>query len=260
VLLLILYWLFLFNSQAGDGEKPVTVGVSHNFFNTDNLGNIYLVREAELQKFNAQGKKMGRYSNLKLGDITSVDAMNPLKILLYYRDYQELVFLDNQLSTNGKTIPLEAINLEQASMVCASANNGFWVYDKRNNELVRFDETARKITNTGNLKQILSDEVVPTAMREYNSYLYLNCPGSGIYVFDVYGAFTKLLPIKNISRFQPEGDIVFYFRNGFMCSYDQRLLEEKCDSIFVPGLLSAGVRAHKLYRSFGDSLTVTPLK
>ena len=239
--------------------KPLTVEGAHDFFNTDNLGNIYLVRDAELVKYNADGKKMGRYSNLKLGSISSVDAMNPLKILLYYHDYQQVVFLDNQLSPNGKAVPLEAVGLEQASIVCASVNNGFWVYDKRNNELIRFDETARRITSTGNLKQVLSDQVAPVSMREYNSYLYLNCPGTGIYVFDVFGAFARMIPLKNISRFQPEGDIVFYYRNGSICSYDQRRLEEKCDSVFVPGLRSAGVRSRRLYRSYGDSLTVTPL-
>jgi hypothetical protein len=259
VILLLIYFFLLTPHQDGGEPKGITLPAAHDFFNTDNLDNVYLVRDAELVKYNAQGKKMGRYSNLKLGSITSVDAMNPLKLLLYYHDYQQVVFLDNQLSPNGKSIPLEAIGLEQVSIVCASVNNGFWVYDKRNNELVRFDETARKITGTGNLKQVLSDKIVPVSMREYNNYLYLNCPGAGIYVFDVFGAFTRLLPLKGISRFQPEGDIVFYYRNGSMCSYDQRLLEEKCDSIFVPGLRSAGVRAHKLYRSYGDSLTVTPL-
>ena len=123
---------------------------------------------------------MARYSNLRLGDIASVDATNPLKILLHYRDYQQLVFLDNQLSPNGKPISLEQLGLEQAQLVCASVNNSFWVYDKRNNELHRFNENQQNVASTGNLRQVLSTEVTPVSMKEHNNYLYLNCPGSGM--------------------------------------------------------------------------------
>jgi hypothetical protein len=254
-----IFWFFLFSVFQTGGDKPMTIVATHDFFNTDNLGNIYLVNDAELVKYNPQGKRTARYSNLKLGAITAIDAMNPLKILVYYRDYQQVIFLDNQLSLQGKSVALEALDLEQSSIVCASVNNGFWVYDRRNNELSRFDETARKVASTGNLRQVLSGQVMPVSMREHNNYLYLNCPGSGIYVFDIFGAFTKLLPLKGVTRFQPEGDIVFCFREGMMCSYNQRAQEERCDSLRSRGLQSAGVRAHKLYRSYGDSLLVTDL-
>src|SRR5688500_1993390 len=86
---------------AGDGPDLV-IREHHDAFTTDPLGNIYLVKGAEVVKYNASGIRTARYSNLQLGDVATIDAMNPLKILLHYRDFQQLVFLDNQLSPNGK--------------------------------------------------------------------------------------------------------------------------------------------------------------
>lgn len=232
---------------------------THDFFATDPIGHIYLVKGAELVKYNAAGKRMARYSDLRLGDISSVDATNPLKILLHYRDYQQVVFLDNQLSPNGKPIALELLGLEQAHLVCASANNSFWVYDRRNSELHRFDENQQRITSTGNLRQVLSTDVAPVSMIEHNNYLYLNCPGAGIYVFDVFGSFSRLLALPGAEAVQVSGDIVYTRRSGRLCSFDQRKLDEVCDSLWHPRIRQAVVDNKKRYFSFRDSLVVYPL-
>lgn len=231
----------------------------HDFFATDNLGNHYLSRGPELIKFSAQGKRMARYSNLRLGDITSVDATNPLKILVYYRDFQQVVFLDNQLSPNGKPVPLQELGLEQAGLVAASANNAFWVYDKRNNELHRYSEQNRRIASTGNLKQVLSPEMVPSDMKEHNNLLYVNCPGAGIFVFDIFAAFSRVIPLRNVSEFQLNAEILYTHRGDSLCSFDKKTLEENCEPLPAPGVRSAQVAAGKRMYSYGDSLLVYPL-
>ena len=116
------------------------IKVKSDFFNADNIGNIYTIKEDELMKFLPSGKFFARYSNLKLGNITSLDATNPLKLVLYYRDFQQIVFLDNQLSVNSENVSLEKLGYEQTDLVCASANNSFWIYNKQNNELIRFNK------------------------------------------------------------------------------------------------------------------------
>ena len=188
----VLLYSFLFLAciffQIGREEKVFPV--KHDNFTADNLGNVFFVRDAELLKYSSEGKMLGRYSNLKLGAITSVDATNPLKIMVYYKDYQQIIFLDNQLSPHNNSVSLQDLGLEQASLVCSGINNSFWVYDRRNNELVRFDQHSKKIASTGNLKQVLNEQIAPDLIKEQNNYLYLNCSGSGIYVFDIFGAFS----------------------------------------------------------------------
>lgn len=236
-------------------QSRLRIRAHHNFHTVDNLGNIYTVNEDELVKYLPGGKFFARYSNLRLGAITTVDATNPLKLLVYYRDFQQIVFLDNQLSQNSSQVSLEALGYEQADLVCAGANNSFWVYNRQNNELIRFDENSRKIAATGNLKQVLQANLTPAFMREHNGYLFLNCPETGIYVFDMFGAFSKVITLKGLASFQLAEDIIYYQKDSLFCSYNHKRFEEACKPLPVfTGTPRAVYNAKTLYVSFGDSL------
>jgi hypothetical protein len=242
---------------AGEEPKPLVLKARHNFFIGDNLGNTYLVNEDEMLKYLASGKFFARYSNLKLGSITSVDATNPLRLLLYYRDFQQIVFLDNQLSKNSEAVSLEQLGFEQTDLVCGAANNGFWIYNKQNNELIRFDDELKKVSSTGNLKQVLKSDVSPNFMLEHNGYLFLNCPSTGIYVFDIFGAFSRLIAIKQLSQFQVSEDILYFQKDSAFCSYNFKLFDEACQSMPLP---APGIIARyynkDLYCSYRDSVLI----
>lgn len=242
---------------VGDAPAPLVLKAKHNFFTGDNLGNAYLANEDELLKYQPSGRFFARYSNLKLGSITSVDATNPLRLLLYYRDFQQIVFLDNQLSKNSEAVSLEQLGFEQTDLVCAAANNGFWIYNKQNNELLRFDDGLKKVSSTGNLKQVLKSDLSPNFMLEHNGYLFLNCPATGIYVFDIFGAFSRLIAIKSLVQFQVGENIIYYQRDSVFCSYNFKSFEEACRPVpvLVPGL-TVKYYNKDLYCSCRDSLLI----
>jgi len=241
--------------------KPLVLKAKQNFFAGDNFGNAYIVNDDELVKYLANGKFFARYSNLKLGNISLVDATNPLKLLLYYRDFQQIVFLDNQLSRNSEAVSLEQLGYEQTDLVCAGANNSFWLYNKQNNELVRFDENLKKIAATGNLRQILQNNLSPDFMMEHNGNLFLNCPETGVFIFDIFGAFSKMLAIKNLKQFQVSENIIYYQKDSVFCSYNYKLFEEVCK--LIPGAEKGVVAKYynkKLYKGYRDSLLIEQFK
>lgn len=248
-------------SFVSNDTKPIVLKAKQNFFTGDNFGNAYLVNGDELVKYLASGKFFARYSNLKLGSITLVDATNPLKLLLYYHDFQQIVFLDNQLSKNSDEVSLEKLGYEQTELVCAGANNSFWIYNKQNNELIRFDENSKKTASTGNLKQILQSDITPDFMAEHNGKLYLNCPGTGIYVFDIFGAFSKIIALKQLKVFQVNENIIYYQNDSAFCSYDHHLFDETCK--LIPGF-TRGVNAKyfntRLYNGYKDSVVIRSFK
>ena len=238
-------------------QKRVVIKVKTDFFAVDNIGNIYAIKEGELVKYLNNGKLFAKYSNLKLGNIHSIDVTNPLKLLLYYKDFQQLVFLDNQLSVNSNDISLETLGYEQTELVCAGANNSFWIFDKQNNELLRFNQNSKLIASTGNLKQQLKAEITPNFMLEYNGFLYLNCPENGIYVFDIFGAFSKLIALRHLKEFQTNETIIYYHRDSVVCSYNYKLLEEACKPVKSFNQLS-GIKLYNenIYKAYKDSLVV----
>lgn len=250
--LVMLFCFFSFIKQ--DQPTKRVIKTKSSYFATDDFGNVYAVKEHELIKYLANGKLFTRYSNLKLGNITAVDATNPLKLLLYYHDFQQIVFLDNQLTINSEPISLEALGYEQTDLVCASANNSFWIYNKQNNELVRFNENSKKVAATGNLKQILQAELKPNFMKEYNGLLFLNSPETGIFVFDIFGTFNKIIALKNLKRFDVNSDIIYYQRDSLFCSYNYRLFDEVCKSNCKAEQIN--YTKNKLYKSYGDSIVI----
>ncbi len=260
-LILLAFVCFAFSFIQNDQPKSLRIKTKLNYFSTDNIGNVYTVKEDELIKYLANGKLFARYSNLKLGNITSVDATNPLKLLLYYRDFQQIVFLDNQLTANSEPISLEALGYEQTDLVCAGANNSFWIYNKQNNELLRFNETSKKIASTGNLKQILRADLKPNYMKEHNGYLFLNSPETGIYVFDIFGTFSRIISLKNLKQFEVNEDIIYYQKDSIYCSYNYKLFEEACKSLpLASGALDVKYADSKIYLGFRDSLVVRDFK
>ncbi len=244
-------------SSFQNDTKPQVIKRAHDYFTVDNLGNVFLVKENEIIKYLSNGNYFNRYSNLKLGTITSVDALNPLRLMLFYKDYQQLIFLDNQLSQKSDPVSLEKLGYEQTELVCVSANNGIWLFNKANNELVRFDEQLKQIASTGNLKQMLqTEELKPNFLIEHNGNVFLNCPELGIYVFDIFGTFSKIISLKNLKNFQVNENIIYFLKDNQLCSYNYKLFEEACKSFPISKLSSAAYYKNKVYLSNKDSLFV----
>lgn len=178
-----------------------------------------MIHKDEILKYNAAGVFLKRYSNKRLGNITMMDCMNPLKILVYYKDFQQVVFLDDQLTQNSEIVSLEELGYEQADLICASYNNSFWIYSKQNNELVRFNSQLQPIVKTGNLKPVLQRNLDPNLIKESNGYLYMNCPDEGVLLFDIYGTFYKIYPIKGLTDFNVMNETIVYFQNHKLQQY-----------------------------------------
>ncbi len=251
----IVFIVVLFSCFGFMSDKPLIIKTKLDYFTTDNIGNIYTIKDDELVKYLPSGKFFVRYSNLKLGNITSVDASNPLKILLYYRDFEQVVFLDNQLSLNSDVVSLQDLGYEQTDLVCASTNNSFWIYNKQNNELIRFNENSKKVAATGNLKQVLQANLNPNFLTEHNGYVFLNCPETGIYVFDIFGTFSKIIALKNLKNFQVNETIVYYKKDSSMCSYNFKTFEDACKPISNKPL-QVMYNKQKIYCGYKDSVVV----
>jgi hypothetical protein len=256
--LVIAFCLILCSSLRAQVTATVTVKFTDKDSKAivDALGNIYVIRGDEIKKYNPLGVFMKAFSNKRYGRIEDVDISNPLKILVYYRDFQQVLFLDNQLTPATEVNSLEKAGYEQASLVCSSLNNVFWLYDKQNNELLRFDAELKTLVKTGNLKRILDLDLQPNYMRESGNYLYLNCPKEGILVFDIYGTFYKTIPIKNLKEFTIINGNVFYYENSILKEYQAQTFNT-IEKPFGDTLLKTVYwKNDRYYKVYSDSLLV----
>ena len=232
----------------------------HGSFTTDNLQNIYIYHGNTIKKYTAQGQVLYNYSNKSYGAITTVDVNDPMKILVFYRDFPEIVLLDNTLSQNGNPFSPSDVGYPLATLACTSHDNGVWLYDAQNFQLIRLDVNLNITQKTGNLAQVIGIQLNPDYLMEYNNYVYLNDSAQGILVFDSYGTYYKTIPITGLTIFQVRGDDLFYVAKNRVHIFHLKTIME--DETKAPDTLATEVRIEKnmLYERYNDTLRVFEIK
>lgn len=214
----IVFWILLSLFNFLNAQDSLFVIQAEKLY-VDNIGNIYSVKNDVITKYFINNQ-IKTFSIKTFGTLENIDVNNALRILLYFKDFQRILFLDSQLSQNGNVIELSDLGLEQTSLVCSSINNGFWIYHQANNELIRFNQLLETTVKTGNLKRILNLDIQPVFMTEHSGKLYLNSPDIGILVFDIYGAYIKTIPLLHIKKVQIQYPYVFYIYQDKFYSFN----------------------------------------
>lgn len=219
---------------------------------TDPLGYVYLVRGETITRYTPDGKKINQYSNKRLGAIRQFDCSNPMKILLFYPEFNQVVFLDNQLSENGSPIGLENFELDQAVLACSSHDNGIWVYDQRNFEMVRLDQSMQVTHKTGNIPQQIGKSANPSFIRQSNNWVYLYDPDQGLMVFDIFGTYNKTIPLMNVKDIQFSSDAVTYNEQGMYYRLDPFTLQRTELPLPRAGAIQLRLEKSRLYLRYAD--------
>jgi hypothetical protein len=214
------------------------------FITSDELSDIYVIKNDVMEKYDEKGKLLYSYSPKSLGQIDFVDAADPLKVLVFYKSFPQFAVLDNTLTMNGESFSLQDYSLEQTTLMCTSYEHGFWLYDQANLELQHLNEIDMTVNKTtGNIGQLLNIKLHPNFLVEKNNKVFLNDPEIGILVFDVFGAYFKTLPLKNLNNFQVNGDQIIYYSGKKLNSYNYKTLTD--DSYPLPDTTAIAVRVEK---------------
>ena len=192
-------------------------------FTVDNLDNIYvLTSRNQVKKFNANGDSVAVYNDVKkFGQATLIDVSNPLKILMYYRDFVTVAMLDRFLASVN-TIDLRKQNILQARAVGQSYDNKVWVFDELENKLKKVDEDGTMLQETPDFRLLLGLAISPVKIYDENKYVYVYDPVYGVYVFDYYGALKNNIMILGWENFKVAGKFIYGSRSDTLFRYDIR--------------------------------------
>jgi hypothetical protein len=252
---LVLFFIFFATAfRSGDYKLLNTVVGPASFMTSDNLGNLYLIVNNELRKYDENGTLLKTFSDKSRGMLSFADVSDPLKILLYYHDFRQLLFLDNMLSVKGDALLLDDLGILQPMLACTSYDNGFWVYDQQDFQLLRFDKNLNASNQSGNIVQLTGLKIKPNFLTEVSDKVYMNDPEHGILVFDKYGTYARTLPIKNLSSFQVREESILYSDSSKMIRYNLKTFEQQ--SMQLPQKNAAGVRIEKERLYIKDSTSV----
>lgn len=175
-------------------------------FAVDNLDHIYLLTTAnQLKKLRPDGDSMAVFNDVKrFGKVTLIDVSNPLKVLLYYRDFATIVVLDRLLNVRN-TIDLRKQQILQVSAIGQSYDNKIWLYDELDNKLKKIDEEGRVLMETPDFRLLFGEAPVPQRIFDQDRYVYLYDSARAVFVFDYYGTLKNKIPVTGWQNFRVAG-------------------------------------------------------
>lgn len=190
-------------------------------FTVDNLDNIYILSSRnQVRKYNSNGDSVAVYNDIrKFGQASLIDVSNPLKVLLYYRDFATVVMLDRFLNAVN-TVDLRKQGILQAGVIGQSYDNKIWVYDELEAKLKKAGEDGRLLQETPDFRLLLSQTLSPVKIADENKYVYLYDSLKGVYVFDYFGALKNVIMIRNWSNFKVSGKYIFGSRADTLYRYE----------------------------------------
>jgi hypothetical protein len=194
----------------------------------DILNNLYLVTAGnQLKKLNANGDSMAVFNDVKkYGNPTLIDVTNPLKVLLYYKNYSTVVILDRLLSQRN-SINFRQQNIFSVKAIATSYDNNIWLFDEQNLKLKKIDEQGNILQETTDWRLIMDEVPSPESIIDNNNFVYLYDAHKGFYIFDYYGTFKNNLPFLNWENVSINANRLAGFSGKHYFSYELQSLNLK---------------------------------
>ncbi|PZD78631.1 hypothetical protein [Mesonia sp. K7] len=190
--------LLLFVSQLGLAQLTVKKVNSIAFakeklVGIDKFDNLYYQQKNALFKLEPT-KKEYTFFDPQLGELTSVDLINPLQITLFYQDMNTVVILDNRLNEIKRINFSQIEDFKIISFAGTAKNNSLWLYNKNLEQLELFD--------TKNLKTIARTQPFDSEIYDLTSNLNFVwiAHQKALELYNIYGNMVKSWQPKKVEN------------------------------------------------------------
>jgi hypothetical protein len=225
-------------SQYYSFEHMKTTTYTGNILSSDDKGNILIGSNNKVIKLDMNGEFIAQYYPNFQGKVSSIDAKDPRRILVYYSRYAYVVFLNQEMRNVGSPdiyqsniiadpISLDDLNLSYTKLACLDEyEEAFWVYDDNNSDIVLIDKEIKIDFRGDALDEYTELEPNPNFMVMESNLLFINNPASGVYVFDENGRFVRKLNLMGLKKIQVNDDQLSYLSNNFLVLLNLKTNEE----------------------------------
>jgi hypothetical protein len=178
----------------------------------DNQKNTYSIKNNVLNK--KSDTESYQYNNLSLGIIFKVDFQNPLEIVVFYKNFNTVVLLDNQLNEIRRidyNLFSYPINIEATSL---SSQNQIWIYDSISSKIGLHN------VNTGSIKWIstMLENTIVYYESDYTHFYWIDNQYI-MYRISIYGTIEKLGIIPNFDFIQLTKDNTCIYKTNNQLYY-----------------------------------------
>ena len=244
IILFVALPAFILSAESVMAQPPVPERSTSSFalaltvaqdivdFSVDNLGNIYVINtDNQLKKLSPQGDSLAVFNDVRrYGKIATIDVTNPLKILVYYRDFTTIIELDRFLNIIN-TIDLRKQNILQAKAVGLAYDNNVWVFDELDAKLKRIADDGTLVDQTTDFRQLFDTVPDPILIRDREGLVYLYDTAKGVYIFDHYGTLKTHLDFSGWKDFDVIGKNILGRDDAKFYRYQQGTLNMQEEAI-----------------------------
>lgn len=222
--------LALAGIAQSDSSFLLTKIIKGNFtsFTVDNLDNIYLLTTGnQLKKINNNGDSSGIFNDVKrYGNPSQIDVTNPLKILLYYKNYSTVVVLDRFLNMRN-SINLRKKNIFTVNAISTSYDNNIWLFDEQNFKLKKIDDEGTVIQETVDWRTLFDSVPSPNKIIDRDNFIYVYDTTKGFFIFDYYNSFKNKLLFFGWNNIEVNAKMIYGFKDNTLYTYQLNSLQLK---------------------------------
>ncbi len=143
-------YIFLFLIYSGYAQDSIQIKLINSLkleketiISIDDFETLYHIKNNTFYK--TSNNKSINYSNVQLGNITSANAFNPLKINLFYKSFNTVVILDNRLAEIFKIDFNMMQPYKNVSHITTGFDNSLWVFNQDLQQLELYDYKMNKV-------------------------------------------------------------------------------------------------------------------
>ena len=192
-------------ASASPLDKVISLKAD-TFIGVDSYSNLYYVKGRALYK-KSQDKTI-QFSDLRLGTISSVDLLNPLRITVFYAETNTAVILDNTLNEITRVNFNEIDNFRNVSHARTASDRRLWIFNTDLQRLELFDYQNNRVDSNFTPQPDIALELAS----DFNTCWVLS--ENNVYHYNQYGSLLEKLPAASIKAFALFDEQLFSLQDG----------------------------------------------
>ena len=156
------------------------------FYGVDAFANTYYSSNNILYK-KTSGKTY-QFNSLALGAISSVSINNPLEIVIFYKDFNTVIILDNTLNIIQKLAFLD----KNISLVAKADKNKLWLFNTDVQQLELYDYKTETVVSKSQPQSLLN----PKELKANANFAWIKTNSNTIKILNNYGSTIKIINKK----------------------------------------------------------------
>jgi hypothetical protein len=133
---------------------------------------------------------------------SGLDVSNPLRVILWYKDFGILVLLDRFLNQRS-VLDLRRTGVLQCNAIGQSYDNNIWIYDDLAGKVLKLDESGKLLLESADFRVAFDEPPHPGELIDFNKQLYAYDSARGLLIMDYFGAWRSTLPYLHWRHVQP---------------------------------------------------------